>query len=96
VRRIGLHGTAGDTACLHTRPFDIPFFVFGAPRLRATLGDYYEIFERWLNGGRWTFSCDLVTQEGTGRRSGLLQNGDVCQVSAAEDGEAKLRDNLPT
>lgn len=60
-----------------------------------TPGDYYGVFERRLNGGRWTFSRDLVPQEGTGRRSGLLQDGNVRQVPAAEDGEAELRDDLP-
>lgn len=64
-------------------------------RLRTTPGDYYGVFKRRLNGGRWTFSRDLVPQEGTGRRSSLLQDGNVRQVPAAEDSEAELRDDLP-
>jgi len=64
-----------------------------SPRFR---NNYYGMFERRLNGGRWTFSCDLVPQEGTRCRSSLLQDGDICQISAAEDGEAELRHDLPT
>lgn len=51
--------------------------------------------ERRLNGGRWTFSRDFVPQKGTRRWAGVLQNGNLRQVPTAEDGEAKLRDDLP-
>lgn len=52
--------------------FLFSFSLWGNQDNRATPGNYYGVFERRLNGGRWTFSRDLVPQEGTGRRSGLL------------------------
>lgn len=47
-----------------------------------------------LDGCWWTFSSDFVPEEGTGCRSSLLQNGDLGEISAIEDREAKLRSHV--
>jgi len=70
------------------------FSLRGTKRPYVNLDNYYGV-ERWLNGGRWTFSRDLIPQKGTGCRSGLLQDGDVRQVPAVEDSKAQLRGDLP-